>query len=419
MLLWQTGHAVSASDKSSGMIVTRPVAAAGAVAGAAQHRRQHHLHAQHEPRRHQPRRAGPGRLRRAPVLPALPHCAPALTAHRREDPADRFAEVLRHPQSCQSADVLVNQDVRYVVLYKFHNSADLAGVQRRSRALPAGVRQRLGDHLRDAPHRVLLTAGRSAGPAGGRCAGLAGQRCGPGGGGPTAAPAPTGFAWGVHPHLPGDAEGTDLDQRRRRAAGPGRAGGSGPHPSGPTTGRGHDHADPLRHKACAAGRRPGCVKNRVQALQHGFPQVKDHMAAHRGDREPVRHDPAPLPPGGGEERGHRTGSHPLAAAVSPRAPGPWSARPAHPACVPGRRAERVRNARRGSAGRRRTPRRERRPPVPGPRRMRAGRWVCARGSPDENICPGPIPRKRLRHPAPAARHTRAYYRIVAHSRQAP
>jgi hypothetical protein len=36
-------------------------------------------------------------------------------------------EVLRDPQSCQSANILVNQDVRYIVLYKFHNMADLAG----------------------------------------------------------------------------------------------------------------------------------------------------------------------------------------------------------------------------------------------------------------------------------------------------
>ena len=36
-------------------------------------------------------------------------------------------EVLLHPQSCQSANILVRQDVRYVVLYKTGNDADLAG----------------------------------------------------------------------------------------------------------------------------------------------------------------------------------------------------------------------------------------------------------------------------------------------------
>ena len=36
-------------------------------------------------------------------------------------------EVLLHPQSCQSANILVRQDVRYVVLYRVNSGADLAG----------------------------------------------------------------------------------------------------------------------------------------------------------------------------------------------------------------------------------------------------------------------------------------------------
>jgi hypothetical protein len=35
--------------------------------------------------------------------------------------------VLLHPQTCQAANILVRQDVRYVVLYKSGNGADLAG----------------------------------------------------------------------------------------------------------------------------------------------------------------------------------------------------------------------------------------------------------------------------------------------------
>ncbi len=36
-------------------------------------------------------------------------------------------EVLAHPQSCRAANILVSDDVRYVVLYKFGQGADLAG----------------------------------------------------------------------------------------------------------------------------------------------------------------------------------------------------------------------------------------------------------------------------------------------------
>jgi len=39
-------------------------------------------------------------------------------------------EVLTHPQSCRAASILVDNDVQYVVLYKFGQDADLAGFSR-------------------------------------------------------------------------------------------------------------------------------------------------------------------------------------------------------------------------------------------------------------------------------------------------
>jgi len=59
----------------------------------------------------------------APYRIAHPRSLP--TAGRR--PLLDSQEVLVHPQSCQSANILVRQDVRYVVLYKSGNGADLAG----------------------------------------------------------------------------------------------------------------------------------------------------------------------------------------------------------------------------------------------------------------------------------------------------
>jgi hypothetical protein len=127
MVLWQTGHAVAASDKSAGVIVSRPVAAAGRWLAA------HNTGGN---------------------IISTPNMNPAVTnrgvlalggytglqsyqakriAHPRslptagKTPLLDSQQVLQHPQSCQSANILVNQDVRYIVLYKFHNMADLAG----------------------------------------------------------------------------------------------------------------------------------------------------------------------------------------------------------------------------------------------------------------------------------------------------
>ncbi len=57
--------------------------------------------------------------------------SPFRIAHPRSLPTAGKAplldsqEVLLHPQTCQSANILVHQDVRYVVLYRVGNGADL------------------------------------------------------------------------------------------------------------------------------------------------------------------------------------------------------------------------------------------------------------------------------------------------------
>jgi hypothetical protein len=59
--------------------------------------------------------------------------APVRIRHPRSlPPAGRkplldSREVLTHPQSCRAASILVDNDVRYIVLYKFGQDADLAG----------------------------------------------------------------------------------------------------------------------------------------------------------------------------------------------------------------------------------------------------------------------------------------------------
>ena len=65
-------------------------------------------------------------------------------------------EVLLHPQSCQAANILVRQDVRYVVLQS-GNGADLGRIRRRPGSLPARIPEPCGGYLRDAPHRLRLT----------------------------------------------------------------------------------------------------------------------------------------------------------------------------------------------------------------------------------------------------------------------
>jgi hypothetical protein len=127
MVLWQTGHAVAASDRSAGVIVPRPVEAAGQWLA---------------------RHNTGGNIISTPAMnPAvtnrgvlamggytgLQSYQPYRIAHPRslptagKTPLLDSQEVLRDPRSCQSGNILVNQDVRYIVLYKFHSGADLAG----------------------------------------------------------------------------------------------------------------------------------------------------------------------------------------------------------------------------------------------------------------------------------------------------
>jgi hypothetical protein len=127
LLLWQTGHAVAASDKSSGQIVTRPVAAAGRW--LANHNTGGNIISTPN--------MNPGVTNRGVLAmggyTGLQSYQPYRIAHPRslptagKTPLLDSQEVLQHPQSCQSGNILVNQDVRYIVLYKFHSGADLAG----------------------------------------------------------------------------------------------------------------------------------------------------------------------------------------------------------------------------------------------------------------------------------------------------
>jgi hypothetical protein len=126
MVVWQTGHAVAASDHSSGQIVTRPVAAAGRW--LAQHNTGGNIISTPN--------MNPGVTNRGVLAmggyTGLQSYQAYRIAHPRslptagKTPLIDSAEVLSQPQSCQSANILVNQDVRYVVLYKFHSGADLA-----------------------------------------------------------------------------------------------------------------------------------------------------------------------------------------------------------------------------------------------------------------------------------------------------
>ena len=127
MVLWQTGHAVSASDRSAGQIVTRPVAAAGRW--LAQHNTGGNIISTPS--------MNPAVTNRGVLAlggyTGLQSYQPYRIAHPRSLPTAGKAplldsqEVLTNPQSCRSGNILASQDVRYVVLYKFHSGADLAG----------------------------------------------------------------------------------------------------------------------------------------------------------------------------------------------------------------------------------------------------------------------------------------------------
>ena len=125
MLLAQTGHAVNASDRSAGELLTHRVAAAGRW--LAQHNTGGTIISTPY--------LNPGVGNRAVLAmggyTGLQSYSPFRIAHPRslptagKTPLLDSQEVLLHPQSCQSANILVRQDVRYVVLYRIGNGADL------------------------------------------------------------------------------------------------------------------------------------------------------------------------------------------------------------------------------------------------------------------------------------------------------
>jgi hypothetical protein len=127
MVLWQTGHATAASDRSAGVIVTRPVAAAGQW--LARHNTGGNIISTPSMN---PAVTNRGVLAMGGYT-GLQSYQPYRIAHPRSLPTAGKAplldsqEVLRDPQSCQSANILVHQDVRYIVLYKFNSGANLAG----------------------------------------------------------------------------------------------------------------------------------------------------------------------------------------------------------------------------------------------------------------------------------------------------
>jgi len=127
MLLAQTGHAVKASDRSAGELLSHRVAAAGQW--LAQHNTGGTIISTPN--------MNPGITNRAVLAmggyTGLQSYSPFRIAHPRslptagKTPLLDSREVLLHPQSCQSANILVRQDVRYVVLYRVNSGADLAG----------------------------------------------------------------------------------------------------------------------------------------------------------------------------------------------------------------------------------------------------------------------------------------------------
>jgi uncharacterized membrane protein len=125
MVLAQAVHAARASDRSAGELLTHRVAAAGRWLG-----------------RHNTGGTiistpymNPGVTSRAVLAmggyTGLQSYSPYRIAHPRSLPTAGRAplldsqEVLLHPATCQSANILARQDVRYVVLYRYGNGADL------------------------------------------------------------------------------------------------------------------------------------------------------------------------------------------------------------------------------------------------------------------------------------------------------
>jgi len=125
MLLAQAFHAVNASDRSAGELLSHRVAAAGRWLAA------HNTGGTIISTPYM----NPGITNRAVLAlggyTGLQSYSPFRIAHPRslptagKTPLLDSQEVLLHPQSCQSANILVLQDVRYVVLYRVGNGADL------------------------------------------------------------------------------------------------------------------------------------------------------------------------------------------------------------------------------------------------------------------------------------------------------
>jgi hypothetical protein len=137
MLLAQAFHAVNASDRSAGELLSHRVAAAGQWLAA--HNTGGTIISTPN--------MNPGITNRAVLAlggyTGLQSYSPFRIAHPRslptagKTPLLDSQEVLLHPQSCQSANILVRQDVRYVVLYRAGSGADLPGFA----ADPAHYRQ--------------------------------------------------------------------------------------------------------------------------------------------------------------------------------------------------------------------------------------------------------------------------------------
>jgi hypothetical protein len=127
MLLAQAFHAVNASDRSAGELMSHRVAAAGKWLAA--HNTGGTIISTPN--------MNPGITNRAVLAlggyTGLQSYSPFRIAHPRslptagKTPLLDSQQVLLHPQTCQSADILVRQDVRYVVLYRTGGGADLAG----------------------------------------------------------------------------------------------------------------------------------------------------------------------------------------------------------------------------------------------------------------------------------------------------
>ena len=125
MLLAQAFHAVNSSDRSAGELLTHRVAAAG------QWLARHNTGGTVISTPY----LNPGVTNRAVLAmggyTGLQSYSPFRIAHPRslptagKTPLLDSQQVLLHPQTCQSANILVHQDVRYVVLYRVGNGADL------------------------------------------------------------------------------------------------------------------------------------------------------------------------------------------------------------------------------------------------------------------------------------------------------